>query len=136
MPSTILIDTDILSYCLKGYIEVVEELDKHEKRYGPVGISRITIVEILGGLKAKNAKSQESRFREFVNNRIIFEIDQTVGEAASDIFAHLYKSGRHSGNYDILIAATALTHKLKLCTNNTKDYQQIPELELMNWRKG
>ncbi len=136
MPSKILVDTDILSYYLKGYPDVMKEFDGHENKHGPVGISRITIVEILGGLKAKNATSQEARFREFLNSRVIFEIDGVIGEAASDIFAHLYKSGRHSGNYDILIAATALVHNLKLCTNNTKDYQQIPGLELMNWWKG
>jgi tRNA(fMet)-specific endonuclease VapC len=136
MSPKILIDTDILSYYLKGYADVEQELDGHESQHGSVFISRITVVEILGGLKAKNASGQEARFREFLQTRTVLEIDDAIGEIASDIFAHLYKIGRHSGNYDIFIAATAIAHQMKLCSNNTKDYQHIPALELINWRKG
>ncbi|MBI5915078.1 MAG: type II toxin-antitoxin system VapC family toxin [Bacteroidetes bacterium] len=135
MPPKILVDTDILSYYLKGYPDVVQELDDHEKQHDAVFISRITVVEILGGLKAKNATSQEARFREFINARTILEIDEATGEIASDIFAHLYQTGRHSGNYDIFIAATALQHQMTLCTNNLKDYSHIPGLGVVNWRK-
>lgn len=135
MLSSILIDTDILSFYLKGYPDVVEELDNYELQHGPVLISRITIIEILGGLKAKNASSQEERFRDFIKSRTILEIDEVSGETASEIFAHLFKIGRHSGNYDILIAATALRHDLTLCTHNGKDYSNIPGLDLVDWRK-
>lgn len=135
MPSSILIDTDILSFYLKGYPDVVQALDNYELQYGPVFISRITIIEILGGLKARNASRQEERFRDFIKPRTILEIDEPTGETASEIFAHLFKIGRHSGNYDILIAATARTHGLILCTHNTKDYTQVPGLGLVDWRK-
>ncbi len=134
MPPKILVDTDILSYYLKGYPDVVQALDDHENKHGTVFISRITVVEILGGLKAKNATAQEARFRVFIKARIVLEIDEPTGEIASGVFAHLYKTGRHSGNYDIFIAATALQQQLTLCTNNTKDYRHIPGLVLVNWR--
>lgn len=132
----ILVDTDILSYYMKSYPDVVQKLEDHEKQFSAVFISRITVVEILGGLKAKNATAQEARFREFLKARTILEIDEATGEIAAGIFAHLYQSGRHSGNYDILIAATALQHQLTLCTNNVKDYQHVPGLEVVNWRVG
>lgn len=136
MASKILIDTDILSYCLKGYSEVKQALDLHEQQHGSVFISRITVIEILGGLKAKRAIAQEARFREFISTRIVLELDESIGEIASDIFSHLYKIGRHTGNYDLIIAANAIAHGMALCTNNIRDYQHIPGLELVNWRKG
>ncbi len=136
MPPQILVDTDILSYYLKGYPDVLQSLNEHEKQHNTVFISRITVVEILGGLKAKNATAQEARFREFINNRTVIEVTESIGEIASGIFAHLYKTGQHSGNYDIFIAATAMQHQLILCTNNTKDYRHIPGLNLVNWWKG
>jgi tRNA(fMet)-specific endonuclease VapC len=136
MPPKILVDTDILSYYLKGYPDVVHSLDEHETLHGLVFISRITVVEILGGLKAKSATAQEARFRDFINARTVLEIDETTGEIASDIFAHLFKTGRHSGNYDIFIAATALQHQLTICTNNLKDYRHVPGLSVVNWRVG
>jgi tRNA(fMet)-specific endonuclease VapC len=136
VPPKILVDTDILSYYLKGYADVVQVFDEYEKLHGPVYISRITIVEILGGLKAKKAAAQETRFREFIKTRNILEIDEITGELASDIIAYLYQTGRHSGNYDIFIAATAIQHQLSLSTNNLKDYANVPGLDLVNWRKG
>lgn len=54
-------------------------------------------------------------------------------EISADIFAELYKKGRHSGNYDILIAGIAMANDLTLVTNNTKDYNQITGLSLDNW---
>jgi tRNA(fMet)-specific endonuclease VapC len=110
-------------------------LEDSEKRNGPVFISRITVVEIPGGLKAKNANSQEAQFRDFLKTRTILEVNEAIGEQAAEIFAHLYKTGRHSGSYDILIAATAIANQLLLSTNNTKNYQHIPGLKLLNWRK-
>lgn len=136
MPPKILVDTDILSYYLKGYPDVLQSLDEHEQLHGTVFISRITVVEILGGLKAKTATAQETRFREFLKTRTVLEIDETTGEIASNIFALLYQTGRHSGNYDIFIAANALQHQLTLCTNNVKDYRHLPGLEVVNWRVG
>lgn len=136
MATKILIDTDILSYYLKGYGEIVEALDTYEQQHGAVYISRITVVEILGGLKAKNAATQETRFRQFIHARNVLEINETIGEIAAEVFALLYKTGHHSGNYDIFIAATVLHYQMTLCTNNKSDYQHIPELGMINWRKA
>ena len=65
MMSQVLIDTDILSYYLKGIPEVVRRLEEHELTSGAVFVSRITVVEVLAGLRAKNATKQEIRFRDF-----------------------------------------------------------------------
>ncbi len=135
MPKT-LIDTDILSYFLKGYPEVVNKLEAYEQSEGPVFISRITVVEVLGGLKAKNAERQEAQFRKFISTRQILEIGERTGEIAAVLIAFLYQNGLHSGSYDILIAATALENELVLCTNNTKDYQHLPGIQLANWKSA
>jgi tRNA(fMet)-specific endonuclease VapC len=113
---------------------VVQSLEDYEKLHGAVFVSRITVVEILGGLKAKNATAQEARFREFLQVRNILEIEEATGEIASNIIAHLYRTGRHSGSYDIFIAAIALQYQLALCTNHVKDYRHVPGLVVVNRR--
>lgn len=130
----VLIDTDILSYYLKGTVEVVAKLIEYELKEGPVFISRITVVEVLAGLKAKKAIRQESRFRAFLSTRSILEITAETGEIAADLFAYLHQNGFHSESYDVLIAASAIESGLELCTNNIKDYQHFPDLKLMNWK--
>ena len=53
-----LIDTDILSYYLKGYEKVVDNFEQYLKHYDLIEISLITYYEIVGGLLAKNALKQ------------------------------------------------------------------------------
>jgi tRNA(fMet)-specific endonuclease VapC len=47
--------------------------------------------------------------------------------------AHLEKKGLPIGHYDILIAATALTHQGTLITNNVKEFKRVPQLKIDNW---
>ncbi|TAE14820.1 MAG: type II toxin-antitoxin system VapC family toxin [Bacteroidetes bacterium] len=132
--SQILLDTDIISYYMRGDERVVANYAQHIDLYGFVYVSRISILEILGGLKVKNATTQIQRFRNFLAQNQILELTENASEIASDVFATLYKMGKHSGNYDILIASIAIENSLTLCTNNLKDYQNIPNLNLINWK--
>ena len=130
----ILLDTDIISYYMRSDEQVVANYTQHIDLYGFVYISRISVLEILGGLKIKNATTQIQQFRNFLAQNQILELTPYAAEIASDIFAELYKQGKHSGNYDVLIASIAIENELSLCTNNTKDYQNISQLNLVNWK--
>jgi tRNA(fMet)-specific endonuclease VapC len=61
------------------------------------------------------------------------DTSELSAEISANIFTELYKKGRHSGNYDILIAGIAIANDLVLVTNNTKDYIHISNLSLENW---
>jgi hypothetical protein len=53
-----LLDIDILSYIMKKIPTVLENYNKYSKKDNTIFISRISIVEIMGGLKARNAEKQ------------------------------------------------------------------------------
>jgi len=129
----VIVDTDILSYYMKRHTNVVKNFDKHIDKYDFVYISRISVIEILGGLKSKNAEKQILKFKELISKHKIIDTSEISAEFSSNIFAQLHKLGKHSGNYDILIAGTALANKLRLVTNNEKDYENIEGMELVNW---
>lgn len=129
----VIIDTDILSYYMKGQSNVVENFDNHVNEFGFVFISRITIIEILGGLKSKNADSQITKLKALIAKHKILDTSEMSAEISSNIFAQLQKVGKHSGNYDILIAGIAIANNLTLVTNNEKDYENIQDLEIANW---
>jgi tRNA(fMet)-specific endonuclease VapC len=133
MEKQVLLDTDMLSFYMKGNLNVVRNFDDHIALNGYVHISRITVLEILGGLKAKNAIAQIERFKTLLKKHKILEMTELSTEISSDIFAELHKKGRHSGNYDILIAGIAIANDLFLCTNNEKDYENIDNLTFVNW---
>lgn len=129
----VIVDTDILSYYMKGQPNVVKNFDEHVEKSQFVYISRISVIEILGGLKVKNAEKQISRFKALISKHKILDTTEISAEISSSIFAQLHKLGKHSGNYDILIAGIAIANNLMLITNNEKDYQNIEGLEIKNW---
>ena len=129
----VLIDTDILSHFLRKNPVVVTHFENYILEHEKITISRITVIEILGGLKAKSASKQLQNFEELIHSFHILDTSEKVAQLASDAFASLYKKGRHSGNFDVINAAIAMENDLAICTNNVKDYQNIEGLEIVNW---
>ena len=128
-----LIDSDILLYYMKKHSNVVHNIENYLNEYGNLNISRISVIEILGGLKSKNAVKQIEIFKSLIAKHNIFNTTELSAETSSNIFAELCKKGKHSGNYDILIAGIAIANNLTLVTNNVKDYENINELDIENW---
>jgi tRNA(fMet)-specific endonuclease VapC len=98
MKNKVLVDTDILSYILKQKNPIVTaHYETYLTTYEQLSISRITVVEILGGLKAKNAVRQLAEFEIFIAKHTIFiakhtilDTNEEVAKVASEIFAQLY----------------------------------------------
>ena len=63
-----------------------------------------------------------------------FEIDD-VGVAAR-VQALMQRRGRRAPYSDFLIGAHALARGHALVTANTSDFQNIPDLHLLDWRRG
>ena len=66
-------------------------------------------------------------FFELVNEMEIFPLDKVIYNKASEIYAKLREVGFPTGEFDLLIASTALINDFKLTTNNTKHYLKIHE---------
>jgi tRNA(fMet)-specific endonuclease VapC len=133
MKKNVIVDTDILSYYLKGRTPVVENFNNYVSNHGKVYISRISVIEIIGGLKIRQAHVQLEKFRILLSKHEILDTSEISAEISANIFAELQKIGRHSGNFDILIAGIAIANDLALVTNNERDYKHIQGLELLNW---
>lgn len=60
----------------------------------------------------------------------VLEIDERVAWHASRIARLLKGTGRHIGDNDVWIAATALTYGLPLVSCNAKHFSRVPGLDL------
>jgi tRNA(fMet)-specific endonuclease VapC len=127
-----LIDTDIIINSIKGNSTVNKNIEKYATI--PKAISIITFGELLYGAKKSQQKDK--------NTAIIYrlaEIFPIVGitrstiEAFTDIKIALDKKGEGIEDFDLLIAATALSLNYTLITNNTKHYKRIDGLQIENW---
>ena len=97
-------------------------------------LSEITLAELMFGAR-KGGIERHRHEIEFVKNDM--EI-LPIGPAI-DIFAELKADLRMKGigidNFDLLIAATALDRDLTLVTHNTRHFERIPELKLIDWEQ-
>ena len=48
--------------------------------------------------------------------------------------AEMFYIGIRIGDMDLMIAATAIYNDLTLVTNNTKHFENMPNLKLENWK--
>ena len=105
-----LLDTSVL----------VELLRK--KIYKFADISVITLIEVLRGVKAKKRKKVKDLIERSFN---VIGLDNKVIEAYCDLYDKLKRNGEMISDADLLIAATAVSHGLKLKTKNRKHFERL-----------
>ena len=125
-----LIDTDQVIEHLKGKRAIVEQIN----RYAPDGlaISLITYGEIYEGiLFGRNPKQHSQGFVNFLKIPVrILLPNQVIMRRFAQLRGQLRQTGQIIGDFDILIAATALHYDLTLMTHNRKHFSRIPMLKL------
>ena len=132
---TYLLDTDIVIYSIKGSETVASNIEQHQK--SPLALSVITYGELLFG--AHKSKNKDSNLATVYRLREIFPVipvDNPVIQTFSDIKARSQKTGQIVADFDLLIAATALTFNMTLVTNNTRDFKKVKGLKLENWAQN
>ena len=127
-----LLDTDTIIYSLKGHEAVQRNLSTHID--DPMSLSVISLMELYyGAYKSQKVTSNISKIRVLEKT---FEIIPTGTESA-EIFGilktDLEKSGSPLDDFDLIIAAYAMTYNLTLVTNNYRHFERIDGLKLANW---
>jgi predicted nucleic acid-binding protein len=97
--------------------ELMDEIDSR--------ISVITRMELLSWPGA--SQEQTHILNEFINASEVFALEEPVIVKAVDI-RKTFKTKLP----DAIIAATAIVNKLSLITRNTKDFEKIQELEVVD----
>lgn len=129
-----LIDTDILSYFFRGDENVKKNVEKYLSQFPALNLSLITCFEVLSGLAHKEANRQIQDFENFLLDCNVLNISDASIRLSSEASGYLKRNGITIGNSDLLIAGIALEHDLTLITNNTKHFEQIPNLKIGNWK--
>ncbi len=127
-----LIDTDILVFSLKGDPSVMNHL--HRTAGHAKAISVVSYGELLYGAH-KSARPIENlaRVRRLGEVLPVIDISPAIMEAFGSLKARLETGGRRLDDFDLVIAATAITLGYRLVTNNEKHFSRIDGLPLENW---
>lgn len=127
-----MLDTNIVIYTMKQ--RPVEVKAKFNASSTQLCISSISVAELIFG--AENSQTPEKNLKVIENFLSRLQILDYGTEAAiqyGSIKAHLKKIGKPIGENDLHIAAHARSKGLILVTNNTKEFERVPALQIENW---
>ena len=122
----VLVDTDVLIDALNGKDGAISLI----KKIGFVNtiLSSITLMEVYQG--AIN-KSQLIKLKKNLSYYDILHLDFSISQKAIELISE-FKLSHGLSMPDALIAASAITHNIPLCTYNIQDFKFIKELILFN----
>lgn len=83
----VLIDTDILSYYLKGDEIVIQNFNNYLKNFALIEISLITYYEIVSGLMTKDAFKLLDIFYDFIDENLIIPMTENSAKISSEIYS-------------------------------------------------
>ena len=129
----VLLDTDVLSLFLRRDEAVVRRADEVFIRQGALGISVITVFEVLRGLNKAGLAERAEQFEEFVSSANVYDLDEEAARLAGEIAADLDRAGQTLPAPDVLIAAIARRNELTLVSRNRAHFERIPDLRLETW---
>jgi tRNA(fMet)-specific endonuclease VapC len=126
---SVILDSDILIYFLKGKKEIVNEVLKLPKE--ELYMTRINYSELLYG--AYNSQKIEENLRKvvpFLESFHVLEFDKSSSEVFAKIKATLKKEGQIIADMDLMIASIAIANKQTLYTNNIKHFHRVEMLTI------
>lgn len=125
-----LVDTDRAISYLNGRNDAVELLQSLQ---GKLCLSVISLAEILEGIYFfGEIKQKVLALNKFLTGVRMLDVDYRVVDEFAKTRVVLRRGGNLIDNMDLLIASTALTHKLALITENKKHFERIKGLKLFN----
>jgi len=99
-----------------------------------VGMSVISLSELLLGAhlaEPQRRREQREAFLEDVLRLVyVLDFDSAVARVHANLWAQLRNRGAMIGLHDLIIAATAVSNGHHLMTDNVREFQRIPGLNI------
>ncbi|MCG5054103.1 MAG: type II toxin-antitoxin system VapC family toxin [Myxococcales bacterium] len=126
-----LLDTDTVSYALRGQGGVGSKI--LSLKPSQLAVSSITVAELRYGAERKASQRLHALVSNFLSGVEVVDFDNDAAAIFGRIASLLAERGSPIGDFDVLIAAHAISLKRVLVTNNTKHFSRVPGLKIENW---
>ena len=106
----------------------------NEYQVGDIGVSAVTLAELRYGVfKSQHQAKNKEALDEFMLPLEVAAFDEQATVVYGVLRAALEKQGVPIGSLDTMIAAHALSLGVALVTNNTREFNRVPELVVVDW---
>jgi tRNA(fMet)-specific endonuclease VapC len=127
-----LLDTNIVIYVIKR--RPLEVLDLFNANASRMAISVVTLAELLHGAeKSAQPTSNLAVVEDFCSRLQVLSYTPKAAQHYGSIRASLEMIGQPIGVNDLHIAAHARSEGLVLVTNNIREFEKVPALQVENW---
>jgi tRNA(fMet)-specific endonuclease VapC len=130
---TYMLDTNMCIYLIRRRPpQVLEHFQR--RTIGDIGISTVTLAELhYGAAKSQFPGRNQQALEAFILPLEVVPFDAAAAAAYGPVRAALERQGTPIGAMDMMIAAHALSLRLTLVTNNTREFARVQGLSVENW---
>jgi tRNA(fMet)-specific endonuclease VapC len=110
-----------------------EALDELIDDSDDAAIAAVTVAELVVGAKLADGgrrAAREAFLADVLEAVSVEEYDLDVAREHGDLLAHVRRSGRPRGAYDLIIAATARARRREVVSADLKGFEGLPEVAL------
>ena len=126
------LDTNICIYVINSGPQRVLQRFRREP-LGSIGISSVSAAELAFGVAMSGSARNREALEMFLAPLEILPFDEAAIWHYAELRSTLKKQGQAIGPMDMTIAAHALSIRVTLVTNNTREFSRVSGLSLENW---
>ena len=127
-----LLDTNTVIYFFKGLGNISKNLFNVSPK--DIFIPSIVVYELEVGIaKLNDSQKRQEQLKRLLSQITIIDFAQKEAVQSAKIRADLEKKGTRIGSIDVLIAGCAKAKNLVLVTRNTKEFQRVENLQIVDW---
>lgn len=136
MKKVYMLDTNICSFIMRERPEtLLKVLQGHVENKDRLVISAITYAQLRFGATGKKASPKHNQIVDQFMERLdtVLPWDKAAVEATATIKRYLAERGTPIGANDAAIAGNAIAAGCVLVTNNTREFERVPDLRIEDW---
>jgi len=127
------LDTNIVIRYLRNDANVAMHIDRAIANSQKLYIPQIVDYEIRRGFRVSIQPKKELAYKILCERCPVAKIDDITWDYALEIYGELYAKSFTVDEMDMFIGALCVQHGYTLVTNNTKDFENINGLTLVDW---
>ena len=124
------LDTDTISYYLRGSQEVKKKFIKHQSE---LASTTVNYAELIYGLKKRDNKKYLPQVEIIFENIKVYDFDKKSAKIFGTLKASMQKKGIVVADMDLLIASISIANGEELISNNLAHFSKIELLEVSSW---
>ena len=130
-----LLDTNVCIYIIRRRPpKVLSNFERFE--VGEVGVSSVTVAELsYGAEKSSRPEQNWEALSQFLLPLEVVAFGPEAAAAYGRIRVALERAGTPIGPLDTLIAAHAISLGVTLVTNNVREFERVPNLDVEDWTR-